>query len=235
MRPVGAGDPPVAHEVSEALALLARLHVGRNHRPIAQTITHLLEALRAHAGTALWPNGEQALANCQRLIDMARHFEHGASSFRAFVEKLETDAESGEADEAPIVEEGTEGIRIMTVHKAKGLEFPVVILADPTCNAIHEKPSRHVDPARNLWLETVCGCAPIKLLEAAGEEVRRDHAEAIRLSYVAVTRAQDLLVVPVCGDQPIAGWLEVLDPMLYPPDDERGNSKPAPGCPIFGG
>jgi hypothetical protein len=33
---------------------------------------------RAHAGIALWPNGEQALANCQRLIDMARHFERGA-------------------------------------------------------------------------------------------------------------------------------------------------------------
>jgi len=90
-----------------------------------------LEGLRAHAGTALWPDGEQALANCQRLIDMARHFESSASSFRAFVEKLEADAEHGEAVEAPIVEEGTEGVRIMTVHKAKGLEFTVVILTDP--------------------------------------------------------------------------------------------------------
>ena len=52
------------------------------------------------------------------LTDMARHFEGGASSFRAFVEKLEADAERGEADEAPIVEEGTEGIWVMTVHKA---------------------------------------------------------------------------------------------------------------------
>jgi ATP-dependent exoDNAse (exonuclease V) beta subunit len=42
---------------------------------------------------------------------------------------MEADAERGEADEAPIVEEGTEGVRVMTVHKAKGLEFPVVILA----------------------------------------------------------------------------------------------------------
>jgi len=39
------------------------------------------------------------------MVDMARQFEHGASSFRAFVNKLETDAERGEADEAPIVEE----------------------------------------------------------------------------------------------------------------------------------
>ncbi len=225
---------PAAAEVLEALDLLRRLHGGRNHRPIAETITTLLDAVRAHAGIALWPTGEQALANCQRLIDMARRFEQGASSFRAFVEKLESDAERGEADEAPIVEEGTEGARLMTVHKAKGLDFPVVILADPTCKAARDTPSRHVDPARRLWLEPVCGSATVELLEAADEELKRDQAEGIRVAYVAATRARDLLVVPVCGDQPIEGWVEVLDPMLYPPDDVRQNAGTASGCPAFG-
>ena len=183
---------------------------------------------------ALWPTGEQALANCQRLTDMARHFEVSASSFRAFVEKLEADAERGEADEAPIVEEGTEGIRVMTVHKAKGLEFPVVILADPTCNATRDTPSRHIEPVRRLWLEPLCNSAPVELLEAADAELKRDRAEAIRVAYVAATRARDLLVAPACGDQPIEGWLEVLNPMLYPRDDARRQSGPAPGCPRFG-
>jgi hypothetical protein len=49
--------------------------------------------LRAHAGIALWPTGEQALANCLRLVDMARRFERRACSFRAFVEQIEADAE----------------------------------------------------------------------------------------------------------------------------------------------
>lgn len=48
------------------------------------------------------------------------------------------------------------------------------------------------------------------------------------------TRARDLLIVPVCGDKPIGNWLEVLDPMLYPPPEARRQSELAPGCPAFG-
>jgi ATP-dependent exoDNAse (exonuclease V) beta subunit len=226
---------PGAQEVADALALLGRLHVGRNGRPIAQTILMLLDAVRAHAGIAMWPTGEQALANCLRMVDLARRFEQrGASSFRAFVERMEADAEAGQAEDAPIVEQGTEGVRMMTVHRAKGLEFPVVILADPTCPAARDNPSRHVDPVRRLWLEPLCGCAPVELLEASQEELLRDQAEAVRLAYVAATRARDLLVVPTCGDQPLTGWLQVLNPALCPADDALGQSETVPGAPSFG-
>ena len=125
-------------------------------------------------------------------------------------------------------------MRVMTVHKAKGLEFPVVVLADPTCPAARDTPSRHVEPNRRLWVEPLCGSAPIELLEAADEELRRDQAEAVRVAYVATTRARDLLIAPVCGDGPIEGWLDVLKPVLYPPDDSRANSVAADGCPSFG-
>ena len=80
--------------------MLADLHRGRNRRPIADTIGQLLEATRAHAALAIWPTGEQALANCLRVMDLARRFERqGAASFRAFVERLEEDAERGETEE----------------------------------------------------------------------------------------------------------------------------------------
>ena len=66
---------PVTQEVADALVLLGGLHVARNRRPIAQTILMLLDAVRAHAGIAMWPTGEQALANCLRMVDLARRFE----------------------------------------------------------------------------------------------------------------------------------------------------------------
>lgn len=225
---------PEAHEVIDALALLRDLHKGRNRRPIAQTITMFMHAVRAHAGIALWQNGEQALANCQRLIDMARRFERETSSFRAFVERMEAQAEGGETNEAPVVEEGTEGVRVMTVHKAKGLEFPVVILADPTYKTTRRTASRHVDPKRSVWLERLCGAAPIELQEANALELARERAENVRVVYVAATRAQELLVVPTCGDEPVEGWLDLFNPLLYPADTERRSGIPAPSCPEFG-
>ena len=212
--------------VQDALDLLAGLHRLRNERPVAETLAALLGAVRAHAGLAIWPTGEQALANALRMGDLARRFERGgAASFRAFVEHVESEAERGEAQDAPVVEEGTEGVRIMTVHRAKGLEFPVVMLVDPTCNATQERASRHVDPERELWAEPLCGCAPLDLLDAQAEELARDREESDRLAYVAATRARDLLVLPVAiGDEPgppeiLRGtWLEPLHGVAYRPE-----------------
>ncbi len=222
-------------EVAEALGVLARLHQGRNRRPIAATLSRLLAAVRAHAGIAIWPTGQQALANCLRTQDLARRFERGgAASFRAFAEHLLAESESGEAEDAPVVEEGTEGVRIMTVHRAKGLEFPVVILADPSCKRSREMPTRHVDVDRGLFAEALCGCAPLELLEAAGVERSRDDEEAVRLAYVAATRARDLLVVPVVGDAEREGWLDALNPVVHPSSEQRRRPREAPGCPAFG-
>ena len=70
-------------------------------------------------------------ASARKLSAADRHGTsfRSAPSFRAFVESVEEEAEQGEVNEAPIVEEGSEGVRVMTVYKAKGPEFPVVILA----------------------------------------------------------------------------------------------------------
>ena len=91
----------------------------------------------------------------------------------------------------------------MTVHKAKGLEFPVVILADLTCRMSRSDASRYLDPERGLCAIRLSGWAPHELQDHEAEEVARDEAEGVRLAYVAATRARDLLVVPAVGDAPV--------------------------------
>jgi ATP-dependent exoDNAse (exonuclease V) beta subunit len=235
-RHIDESRPESIKKIGAALADLRELHRGRNRRPFAATITHLLEATRAHAGFAIWPTGEQALANISRLMDEARRFEtRGGTSFRSFIDHLERGADAGTQAEAPLVEEGTEGVRLMTVHGAKGLEFPVVILADLTCNEIREEAQRYIDPEHGLCALRIAGCAPQELLDHADDELRREREEATRLLYVASTRARDLLVVPVIGDERCDKWLGKLGDVLYPRvDQRRAGLKPVAGCPKFG-
>jgi ATP-dependent exoDNAse (exonuclease V) beta subunit len=229
--------PDAWSPIGEALRLLASLHRGRNARPVADTIARLLDATRAHAGFALRPSGEQALANVLHIAELARTYETngGGLSYRGFVERLLDESDRAQTSEAPILEEGSDGVRIMTVHKAKGLEFPVVVLADITAN-LTGGASRWIDPARRLCAQRIGGWLPVELSEHEADEERRDAAEGLRVAYVAATRARDLLVVPAVGDEAFeGGWVSCLNRALYPDAGQRRRSQPAPGCPALGG
>ncbi len=227
---------PVGHlePMASALRLLQRLHRGRNYRPVADTVGRLLAETRAHVGFILRPAGEQALANVLHVSELARQYEAaGGISFRGFIDELRAAAES-ETAEAPILEDTSDGVRLMTVHKAKGLEFPVVILADLTCRMSRGDASRHVDPARQLCAMRIGGWAPHDLHDHEAIEVARDRAEGVRLAYVAATRARDVLVVPAVGDVPWEeGWLSPLNRALYPPLDARRTAARGTGVPAF--
>jgi ATP-dependent helicase/nuclease subunit A len=227
--------PEHLEPIGDALRLLADLHVRRNRRPVAETVTRLLKETRAHVGLALRRAGEQVLANALHVAELARQFElSGGISFRGFVEELREAADGGEGAEAPILEEGSDGVRLMTVHKAKGLEFPVVILADLTCRLARADAGRHLAPERGLCALRLGGWTPLELREHQAIEQTRDHAEGVRLAYVAATRARDLLVVPAIGDEPFdGGWTGPLDAAMYPPVARRRDHVAAPGCPAF--
>jgi ATP-dependent helicase/nuclease subunit A len=161
--------PSHLQPVGDALAFLRTLHARRNHRPAAETLGHLLEHTRAHVTFVMRPAGERVLANVLQVVELARQYEaDGGISFRGFVDTLRDAADRSEAPEAPVVEEGSDGVRLMTVHKAKGLEFPVVILADMTCRLNRKDASRHIDQARGL-----CATQAGRLLAARPAGPRR--------------------------------------------------------------
>src|SRR5688572_4999297 len=223
--------------IETVLCTLRELHAARNHRTVAETIGRLLAATRAHAGFVLWRGGEQALANVLHISDLARRYEaEGGLSFRGFVDTLHDLSSSAESPEAPILEEGSNGVRLMTVHKAKGLEFPVVILADIACKLSLDEASRYLDPEKKLCAMRLGGWSPLELQEHNAEEARRDEAEGVRLAYVAATRARDLLVVPAVGDGPYTkGWIRPLNRALYPPRFQWQSPETARGVPLFKG
>jgi len=227
--------PAHLHPIRDALAYLADLHRARNRRPVADTIAALLAETRAHVGFVLRPGGEQALANVLHVAELARQYEmNGGMSFRGFVESLHAEASIRQPAEAPILEEGSDGVRLMTVHKAKGLEFPVVILADLTARLTPYDASRHLDPGRGVCALRIGGWSPKDLNDHKDLELEREKAEGERVAYVAATRARDLLVVPAVGDDPYTdGWVAPLNRAMYPREDARRQHAPARGCPLF--
>ena len=179
----------------ESLRILQKLHRNRNYRPAAETLDMLLKETRANLAIALRPSGEQVLANVLHIAELARKYEaSGGLSFRGFVEEVRSGADGVETGEAPIFEEGSEGVRMMSVHKAKGLEFPVVILADITAKICQSHPSRYIDASSSLCAVPLAGCSSLDLQERGDLELARDRTEGIRLAYVAATRARELLV-----------------------------------------
>jgi ATP-dependent helicase/nuclease subunit A len=226
--------PATCVPIVQALELLQALHRPRNHVPVATTISTLLEATRAHVRFALEHGGEQVLANVLHVAELARRYEaDGGISFRGFIDELREQAEDGQAGEAPILEEGSDGVRLMTVHKAKGLEFPVVILADMTAKLRTASASRYIDSEHGMCAIRVAGCSPFDLIQHEPEELARDEAEGVRLTYVAATRARDLLVVPAVGDEEREGWIDPMNRAIYPAKEVRRQQSAALGCPGF--
>ena len=169
-----------------ALETLRSLSRGRNYCTVSATIHRLLGLNPGDAGFALRPAGEQALANVLYVAELARQYEAGgAPSFRGFVENLIESAERGKQAEAAIYEEGADGVRMMSVHRAKGLEFPVVILADITCKIAHPKPDRYLDSEHGLSAVRLAGWIPQQVIDHRVEEHARDVAEGVRVAYVA--------------------------------------------------
>ncbi len=95
------GEPTDMEDIEDALRLLQALHRQRNRVPVQDTVQALLRATRAHAGLALRPGGEQALANVLHVVELARQYEAAeGASFRGFVQQF-LDETFTEAAESP--------------------------------------------------------------------------------------------------------------------------------------
>jgi ATP-dependent exoDNAse (exonuclease V) beta subunit len=145
--------------------------------------------------------GERRLANVHKLLRLARDFEaREGRDLRAFLDHVEylQGAAAIEPD-APV--EGTEpdAVRLMTVHAAKGLEFPVVCMADLGRQPNVRTPDLLVDGSRiGVRLMRLDGAPSTPALdydELSAERRAGEMAEEDRILYVAMTRARELLVL----------------------------------------
>ncbi len=218
--------------VREAMEILDGLHRERRGLSLPELVRRVIGRTRMVEVALALPGGDQPAANLLKLADQARAFSASeGGGLRPFAQWLakERDEESPEAD-AVVAEETDDAVRVMTIHAAKGLEFPIVGLANLSTGA----PNRHApipDAARSrLHLRVGTGYSGPFVTpgyhEAHAEERALVSAELRRWLYVAATRARDHLIVPIIvGGRQAGPLLEALKPDLPSPEAEPGSTE----------
>jgi len=152
------------------------------------------------------PGGARRMANVRKLMRMAREYEaEEGRDLRGFIDSIaERDAPHAREGEAPLEAEALDAVRLMTVHRAKGLEFPVVCLADLGKDGRDDEGTLRIseDGSVGLRLARLEG-APLesdRLARIKAEQRAAAEEEERRIFYVAVTRAQEHLVLSGATD-----------------------------------
>ncbi len=202
-------------DVGDALRLIRTLRLRRNDQPLAATIESLLEATGIREVLMARASGERALANLETLVALSRRLSLERSATYGEMVDLLGDRLGGKVEEAesPGLDDAADAVRILSIHKAKGLEFPVVFVVDLGRQEPAQSPatlgSRRSDGSRSL--EIALGtCRTSGWTAALDREKAAAVAESVRLLYVAATRARDLLVISLMSGSPKKGFLGLL-------------------------
>ena len=148
---------------------------------------------RHHLLSRLGPEAEDGI---DALLAQAMAYErHAVDSLTGFLIWMETD----DLEIKRQMDSAGNRIRVMTVHGAKGLEAPIVILPDSGKRDVRLRDQMVIKDGTPLW-RTTSDEAPSAILVANEEAKTRERAERDRLLYVAMTRAEKWLIVAAAGD-----------------------------------
>lgn len=186
------------HDLERASVFLDSLIQRRNRYRISELLRFAVSAGDFLTVIAANFDGAQRIANVEKLFRLAEQFEKSGQLIRDFVQYVEEFESIGGREGEGQMDKSANVVRLMTVHQAKGLEFPIVIIPDLQ-RKLDIRESWHVlDRHRGLTVrvpdgrgQTVRGA----LFNDLRQRLRwREEFESMRLLYVAATRAEDRLI-----------------------------------------
>ena len=191
-------DTPLGHKAGGFLGRLKRWRAQGELYDITELIAMLLEDTGFENYVSALPGGQSRHANLEALIKNAGIYSnsgHGIRGFLRFMEKARSGDSLGAAQIA-----SANVVRLISIHKSKGLEFPAVILGGLSVN--FNKKSRSsvlvLDSSLGIGLKAARGSSrELNLYHSAiAERIwRREISERMRLLYVAMTRASEKLIM----------------------------------------
>lgn len=209
-----SGEDELADKLTTIMDRIERWRTQARRDNIADLIWRIYRETSLLSFVSALPNGQARRANLLKLHERAIQFEGftssaGIPSLRRFVEFIEKLQATGQ-DWAPAEPHGSVGnaVRILSVHKSKGLEFPVVFLAelDSTFNMVDIQSDCLTDSNDTIGLQIIDRPSNSKISSLAHEVIAEQKrstnlAEEMRILYVATTRAKNRLVLTASAKQ----------------------------------
>ncbi len=198
----------------QIFTLLARLHGEKERLPLPEYLGKILRETGIQNFLMIQHRGEQAIYNLEKIVEISRSLEHkDVFSLRQFIRWLmERDARRSEESESIFSEKEMEAIQLSTIHRAKGLEFNLVLLVNLMAGGSGGKERFLADRlgGRFELKGGPKGFATYGFDELAEIEKARLEAEKKRLFYVGATRARDYLIIPRIEKEKPEGFLQYL-------------------------
>ena len=191
-------------KVKKFLGLLEELREDEQYMALDEWIWNIYIKTGYMNYVSLMPNGNLRVSNLKMLFERAKQYESasfkGLFNFINFIDKIKFNSE--DLTSAKIIGENENVVRIMSIHKSKGLEFPVVILAGTgkqfNFQDLNEKilldqdlgiGPQYINSERHIEFKTLAKKA--LSIKAKNEAI----SEEMRVLYVALTRAKEKLIV----------------------------------------
>lgn len=196
-------DTPLGKKCGAFLEMLENWRFCAKIMPCDKLIDTIYEQTDLYTYYGTLDNGEEAQANLRMLTARAREFEKtgfkGLFNFVRFVEKLKN--HSGDYSEAKLISEEHDVVRMMTMHKSKGLEFPVVFIVGAAKSFLFDEgKSVCYHKKKGIGVayvnEELRYCVPTILTKEIERQNRFETiSERMRLWYVGMTRAKEKLII----------------------------------------
>ena len=198
-------EGPLKEKCLAFAAKLDRWRMLSRHMPLGDFLWELLTDSGYASFASAVPAGTQRLANLRALADKAQQYESdsagGLYGFINYVDAVNSKGGTVDVGQVKILSESEDVVRIMTIHKSKGLEFPFVLLAGlgKKIGGKHKGKAdfhksfgaamRLVQPGTGLY------CDPLSLQMIRRKKDAEELAENIRVLYVALTRPKDIVLM----------------------------------------
>ncbi|MFK7779313.1 MAG: UvrD-helicase domain-containing protein, partial [Gimesia sp.] len=194
-------QPQQKRQVEYAQHVLKELRSKKDRLSLVELLNLAIEQTGYDAALLNEFLGDRKIANLRKMIELARNFESsGLFTLKDFVQRIrDSILEESKEELAATLPETSDVIRLMTIHQSKGLEFPIVIVADMDRNSpgTSRGPVLHSEWGALVSLPQIQGTVPENYAFKMHRklEQRAEEHETVRLLYVAVTRAADYLIL----------------------------------------